>query len=499
MRLLPFDSYRLGHVSTPAVRSARAQQPAREALRMPEAPAAALKTNRKPSDVSIAVVGAGPGGLAAAQELIAQGFKVTVFERNPSAGGKVKTVMIDGHAIDVGAIAGAMRFGPFGTDYDPIFELSKELGVATRQFELSTAYDLQAGKPFERTQSWTKLLPGVAKYVALQLFGWRGQHDGEIGPGLSDELKKTWSEVLRSRGMESVEDAFQPLLTSAGYPPELAAFHQASYLDPSTLAAMLLQRGLYVWEGGYQQVFQRLADRLSREGVRFIYGADVSSIARNDEAMEITTPSGTQRFDEVVVACDASKLLESGTLKASAKTLDVIAKTDNAVDYRVVICRVTGLPYYGKLSTGSIPENIGRAGEPLLYCQQAPGIYTFYAYGTGADGKPVDDETLIANIAKTIPKMSPGAKLESVAHTERWAYAPHAKAEDVQNGFLDDLYALQGREGLAFVLAAASFETTARVMQHGKAVARRVGAIYDDRYGVQRGQSWWQIFAGNRG
>lgn len=498
MMLPPLDPYRLSNVSAPAVRSARAQDAARAPLRMPEAPAAAFKSDRKPSDVSIAVIGAGPGGLAAAKELNAQGFKVTVFDRNPSAGGKVKTVTIDGHAIDVGAIAGAMRFGPFGTDYDAIFELSKSLGIGTRKFEVSTAYDLQAGKPLERTQSWAKMLPGIAKYVALQLFSWTGQHDGEIGPGLSDELKKTWGEVLEARGMESVEDAFQPLLTSAGYPPELAAFHQASYLDPSTLAAMLLQRGLYVWEGGYQRVFQRLSDQLMHKGVSFVYGADVSSIARNDEAMEITTPAGTQRFDEVVVACDASKLLESGTLKASDKTRDLIAKTDNAVDYRVVVCRVTGLPDHGKLSTGSIPENIGRPGEPLLYCQQAPGLYTFYAYGTGADGKVVDDETLIANIRATVPKMSPGAKLESVAHIERWAYAPHAKAEDVQNGFLDDLYALQGRDGLAFVLAAASFETTARVMQHGKAVAERVGAIYDDRYGVQRGQSWWNVFAATR-
>jgi phytoene desaturase len=48
------------------------------------------------------VVGAGLGGLAAAMRLAGAGHDVTVFERNPTAGGKVATLELDGYRFDLG-------------------------------------------------------------------------------------------------------------------------------------------------------------------------------------------------------------------------------------------------------------------------------------------------------------------------------------------------------------------------------------------------------------
>jgi phytoene desaturase len=51
---------------------------------------------------SAAIVGAGPGGLAAAMMLAATGAKVTVFEKDPRVGGRTKTISVDDFPFDLG-------------------------------------------------------------------------------------------------------------------------------------------------------------------------------------------------------------------------------------------------------------------------------------------------------------------------------------------------------------------------------------------------------------
>ena len=56
------------------------------------------------------VIGAGAGGLAAAADLAVAGVNVTVLERASSAGGKMRNVNVDGHAIDAGPTVFTMRW-----------------------------------------------------------------------------------------------------------------------------------------------------------------------------------------------------------------------------------------------------------------------------------------------------------------------------------------------------------------------------------------------------
>src|SRR5271165_1693091 len=51
---------------------------------------------------SAIVIGAGPGGLAAAISLASAGVKVTVFERRASVGGRTSALEADGFRFDVG-------------------------------------------------------------------------------------------------------------------------------------------------------------------------------------------------------------------------------------------------------------------------------------------------------------------------------------------------------------------------------------------------------------
>ena len=65
------------------------------------APLAAPFVNRPRQHV--AVIGAGPGGLAAAMILAARGLKVTVFETDPVVGGRTRTMTTpEGYRFDLG-------------------------------------------------------------------------------------------------------------------------------------------------------------------------------------------------------------------------------------------------------------------------------------------------------------------------------------------------------------------------------------------------------------
>jgi 1-hydroxycarotenoid 3,4-desaturase len=77
----------------------------------------------------IAVIGAGVGGLAAAADLSRAGFEVSVFERAPEPGGKMRQVSVGGMGVDAGPTVFTMRwvfdhlFGDAGASLEQMLAL----------------------------------------------------------------------------------------------------------------------------------------------------------------------------------------------------------------------------------------------------------------------------------------------------------------------------------------------------------------------------------------
>ncbi|WP_042421428.1 protoporphyrinogen/coproporphyrinogen oxidase [Streptacidiphilus anmyonensis] len=75
------------------------------------------------TDLDVAVVGAGVGGLTAAYRLLQAGRSVQVFEAAKRVGGRMATAHVDGHLVDEGAETIAER------GYEATWRLIRELGV----------------------------------------------------------------------------------------------------------------------------------------------------------------------------------------------------------------------------------------------------------------------------------------------------------------------------------------------------------------------------------
>lgn len=87
----------------------------------------------------LVVIGAGIGGLVAACEAARQGYDVTLLEKEGSVGGKVRTLNVDGVAIDAGPTVFTMKpvfdeiFARSGLSFDDYVETEK-LEVLARHF-----------------------------------------------------------------------------------------------------------------------------------------------------------------------------------------------------------------------------------------------------------------------------------------------------------------------------------------------------------------------------
>lgn len=93
------------------------------------------------SKKTVAIVGAGVGGMATAIALAKNGFDVTIFEKNPLPGGRCGQILHDGHRFDLGATILLMPsiyrtvFKSLGLNFDECFDLK----------DLSTIYKLYFG------------------------------------------------------------------------------------------------------------------------------------------------------------------------------------------------------------------------------------------------------------------------------------------------------------------------------------------------------------------
>lgn len=198
-----------------------------------------------PVSLRVCVIGAGPGGLAMARLLTAQGHAVTVLERIERAGGMCRSVKFEGRWFDVGA-------NYVTKDYREVRALAKELDltfVADKAFQNQMSLDVHTKtiksvqKTLKSGHSMPAFLAAAARYLWAQ-FKYRKlvAAPGYVGVGAHTELMVPFATWLAAKRMKPLQKLFMIPITAMGFGTldEIATPHALRYINARRFISMLL-------------------------------------------------------------------------------------------------------------------------------------------------------------------------------------------------------------------------------------------------------------------
>jgi oxygen-dependent protoporphyrinogen oxidase len=299
----------------------------------------------------IVVVGAGVAGLACAWRLQRAGHQVEVFEREGSAGGRMRSERCGDFVLDRGA-----QF--IASGYRNLHALTRELGLADAVRPVSRASNaiLRGGRlepgdwssPGAFLASRLLSVRAKVRLARLPLALWRQRRRldplrPETAADLDDADLASWAR--RTVG----EEAFEYLLAPA--------FSSTFDADPEQLSgafALLALRfvasgfALQCFEGGMGLLTRTLAERVS---VRLGYAVTAVETDTGGARVHYVAPSGQRAWeaDAVVVAVPGSLVpgLCPKLTPAERAFFDEVHYGRGAIVFLMLDAAPAALPYYG--------------------------------------------------------------------------------------------------------------------------------------------------------
>ncbi len=307
-----------------------------KSMRSLKAPAAAEK---------IVVVGAGVGGLACAIDLAAAGRCVTVLDRAPRSGGRLRDVCVGGASVDSGPTVFTLRgvfddlFDRAGDRLDRHLTLTRLDRLARHAWPDGTALDLFSD--IDRSEAAIGEMAGAAEargyrafcaesrriFETLERPYLRRPQTSPTGLAVRVGLHRL-GDLLAIRPFETLWDAVGRHFSDARLRQLFARY--ATYCGSSPFAApatlMLVahveREGVWVVEGGMQRLAEALEALARRLGVVFRHDAEVTSIGVTfGRAAGVTTADGDWTpAERVVVNADVQALAQGafGPIAAAA-------------------------------------------------------------------------------------------------------------------------------------------------------------------------------------
>jgi 1-hydroxycarotenoid 3,4-desaturase len=355
----------------------------------------------------VVVVGAGIAGLASALALTARGVEVTVVERAPAPGGKIRQVGIGPARIDSGPTVFTMRwvfeelFAAAGRNFTDHVRLHPLSVLARHAWDAETRLDLFADEA--RSVEAIGDFAGAAEAQRYRQFCAASRKIYQIleKPFLR-AAKPSLPGLLTANGLRGPLELrqirpFTTMWTALGdyfHDPRLRQLFgryatycgSSPYQAPATLmlVAHVEQQGVWIIEGGMHALATALADCATALGAKFRYDAEVREVTTaHGRASGVRLSSGEQiDADSVIVNADvgavASGLLGSAINRAaapiaqkarslSAITWSMVAKTDGfpLSRHSVFFSRDYAAEFKDIFGRGEVP------GEPTVYiCSQ---------------------------------------------------------------------------------------------------------------------------------
>ncbi|KQT88701.1 1-hydroxycarotenoid 3,4-desaturase CrtD [Methylobacterium sp. Leaf466] len=319
----------------------------------------------------VVVIGAGIAGLVSALRLAHAGLDVTVLERGPKPGGKMRSVGVAGRAIEAGPTVFTMRwvfeeiFAEAGADLGASVALTPAAILARHAWRGDRRLDLFADH--EASVDAIGAFAGAREAEGYRRFCARA---GEVyrtleGPFIRG-TRPNPVELGRRVGLSGIGDLWriQPFSTLWGAlgdyfrDPRLrqlfgryATYCGASPFEaPATLmlVAHVEAQGVWTIEGGLSRLAQACADLAAARGASFRYGADVARIVVEGGAVAGVELAGGERIaaDAVVANADVAALGAGLFGPEAARVTDPVALAERSLS-AVTFCmnaRPEGFP-----------------------------------------------------------------------------------------------------------------------------------------------------------
>jgi phytoene desaturase len=377
------------------------------------------RSTSSPRPNSVIIVGAGPGGLAAALLLARAGLDVRVVERLPHVGGRCSAIQEQGFRFDLGP-----TFFLYPRVLERIFALvGRDLRTEVPMVRLDPQYRIAfgGGGRLDCTPDVARLAAEVAKLspadapnVKRFLDDNRAKME-QFRPCLERPFLG-WKDVMRWQLMK----LFPTLKPWASLDRELGRYFaddrvrlafsfQSKYLGmspfncPSLFSILsFLEYEYGVWHplGGCSAVSEGMA-RVAREmGVRFSLGEEVKEVLfEGRRAVGIRTQSGEHRADAIVVNADFAHAMTKLVPNAIRRkwTDEKIAKKKFSCSTFMMYLGVEGtfdhLPHHTIHCAANYAENLADI-ETRHVLTQDPSFYVQNACVTDPDLAPAGCSTL---------------------------------------------------------------------------------------------------------
>lgn len=351
----------------------------------------------------IAVIGAGPAGLAAAWALVGAGISVTIYERSPEAGGLLRTDYLDDLPVDV-----AVQL--LGSYYGETFRLAEETGGAELLVRApgrdalwrgGRAHGLSYGSVVSLAGS--SALPASLKFrLASRYLAFLRRHAGLLDPAEPVRAAALDGESIASWGSRELGDDFVELLAY----PQLAAYYGSTPEETSAgfyhgLARAGMDLQLYAVRGGMGELARTIVRALEARGARLRTGLEVGAVNLAAAGVQVVWGDGEAHHDAAILAVPAPAVSVLTGLAGPVREWLAGVRYAEEVAVALLLDRTLPGDYFGL----SFPRGTPPGDSVAAFCVQ------------GRKGAGLDDEQ--HGVLLAIP--APTAMPEFVAATPRQA------------------------------------------------------------------------------
>lgn len=346
----------------------------------------------------VAIVGAGPAGLACAYKLQQRGISTAVFEQGEAPGGRTRSIHQQGYTFDLGAAT-------LASSYHQTLALLKEVGAdhllspgcsTIGLVRDGTLHELDLKQPAKAALS-----PALSLSAKLRLLGlapelaraWRLSGFDGMARLAKFDSESCQQFVSRRCGKEILDYLADPLI-------RLNMFTSAkvsSRVDLLWLMRIFSSADIIQVEGGMGAICQAIAKSLNIQ-----YHSAVESVRQDGNQVTLTVAGSQQRFDACVVAVPAPQ--------AAALTQQTHSPQWQWLQSREPVTSVS-------VHLGLAQQPDSRAGFCLMpSCESEDVVAFIYDHNKAADRAPANKGLLCIHLSADWASRHRHLSDEAVAH-----------------------------------------------------------------------------------